>query len=299
MFYSFKQKNLANKTSILFKTNIFSQPGNYLKELNKESFKQFDSAQYVREQFFIEEEKRLEKIRSTTTLKDVIVTSRLKPKTKLDIADEKYTSGAFSFEGKYKVDIVNHPAAYSYLDIFKYLESRGGVAGLEVSVPDQVSASAAPYVITIRGQAPSLYLNEMPTDIGAIVSIPMSDIAYVKVFSTPFVLAAGGGFGGAIAVYTKRGDEKQELFNTVDEKKILTGYTKYQEFFSPNYSDSVKSFAPDARTTLYWNPYILTNSKSPKVQLEFYNNDISKRFRVVLEGINADGKLAHIEKIIE
>jgi len=299
VFYSFKQKNLANKTSILFKTNIFSQPGNYLKELNKESFKQFDSTQYVREQFFIEEEKRLEKIRSTTTLKDVIVTSRLKPKTKLDIADEKYTSGAFSFEGKYKVDIVNDPAAYSYLDIFKYLESRGGVAGLEVSVPDQVSASAAPYVITIRGQAPSLYLNEMPTDIGAIVSIPMSDIAYVKVFSTPFVLAAGGGFGGAIAVYTKRGDEKQELFNTVDEKKILTGYTKYQEFFSPNYSDSVKSFAPDARTTLYWNPYILTNSKSPKVQLEFYNNDISKRFRVVLEGINADGKLAHIEKIIE
>ena len=299
VFYSFKQKNLANKTSILFKTNIFSQLGNYLKELNKESFKQFDSAQYVREQFFIEEEKRLEKIRSTTTLKDVIVTSRLKPKTKLDIADEKYTSGAFSFEGKYKVDIVNDPAAYSYLDIFKYLESRGGVAGLEVSVPDQVSASAAPYVITIRGQAPSLYLNEMPTDIGAIVSIPMSDIAYVKVFSTPFVLAAGGGFGGAIAVYTKRGDEKQELFNTVDEKKILIGYTKYQEFFSPNYSDSVKSFAPDARTTLYWNPYILTNSKSPKVQLEFYNNDISKRFRVVLEGINADGKLAHIEKIIE
>ena len=90
-----------------------------------------------------------------------------------------------------------------------------------------------------------------------------------------------------------------ETVQVLDEKKILIGYTKYQEFFSPNYSDSVKSFAPDARTTLYWNPYILTNSKSPKVQLEFYNNDISKRFRVVLEGINADGKLAHIEKIIE
>ena len=143
------------------------------------------------------------------------------------------------------------------------------------------------------------YLNEMTVDMDALIHIPMSEIAFIKVFNTPFMGAPGGGFGGAIAVYTKKGDERKEAFNTVDEKKLLIGYTKYQEFFSPNYSDSVKSFAPDARTTLYWNPYVLTNAKSHKVQLEFYNNDISKRLRVVLEGINAEGKLAHVEKIIE
>jgi len=56
---------------------------------------------------------------------------------------------------------------------------------------------------------------------------------------------------------------------------------------------------PDVRTTLYWNPYILTDATNHKVKLEFYNNDISKKLRVVLEGINADGKLARVEKVIE
>ena len=297
VYYSFKQKNLADKTSIDFRTNLFSTPHAYIKSLNRESLLQFDSAQYVREQFFIDEEKRLEKIRSTTTLNDVTVISRMKPKTKLDVDDEKYTSGVFAFESRYRADIINDPIAYTYIDIFRYLQSR--VPGLDVAPVQTVSASSATYNVTLRGEVPYFYLNEMTVDMDALIHIPMSEIAFIKVFNTPFMGAPGGGFGGAIAVYTKKGDERKEAFNTVDEKKLLIGYTKYQEFFSPNYSDSVKSFAPDARTTLYWNPYVLTNAKSHKVQLEFYNNDISKRLRVVLEGINAEGKLAHIEKIIE
>ena len=297
VYYSFKQKNLADKTSIDFRTNLFSTPHAYIKSLNRESLLQFDSAQYVREQFFIDEEKRLEKIRSTTTLNDVTVISRMKPKTKLDVDDEKYTSGVFAFESRYRADIINDPIAYTYIDIFRYLQSR--VPGLDVAPVQTVSASSATYNVTLRGEVPYFYLNEMTVDMDALIHIPMSEIAFIKVFNTPFMGAPGGGFGGAIAVYTKKGDERKEAFNTVDEKKLLIGYTKYQEFFSPNYSDSVKSFAPDARTTIYWNPYVLTNAKSHKVQLEFYNNDISKRLRVVLEGINAEGKLAHIEKIIE
>ena len=34
-------------------------------------------------------------------------------------------------------------------------------------------------------------------------------------------------------------------------------------------------------------------------QIIFYNNDFSKRLRIVLEGINEEGKLIHIEKILE
>jgi hypothetical protein len=35
------------------------------------------------------------------------------------------------------------------------------------------------------------------------------------------------------------------------------------------------------------------------VQFEFYNNDISRKLRIVLEGINAEGKLARVEKVLE
>jgi hypothetical protein len=36
-----------------------------------------------------------------------------------------------------------------------------------------------------------------------------------------------------------------------------------------------------------------------KATVQFYNNDISKRLRVVLEGINEDGKLVRIEKFLQ
>lgn len=35
----------------------------------------------------------------------------------------------------------------------------------------------------------------------------------------------------------------------------------------------------------------------PVVKVEFYNNDVTKSFRVVLEGVNETGKLVRIEKV--
>ena len=69
-------------------------------------------------------------------------------------------------------------------------------------------------------------------------------------------------------------------------------HINYYETSTPNYTE-------DARTTLYWNPFILTNGKTKTVQIEFFNNDISKKLRLILEGVNSDGKLARVEKIIE
>ena len=60
-----------------------------------------------------------------------------------------------------------------------------------------------------------------------------------------------------------------------------------------------ENFEVDQRTTLYWNPYVLTNKRNPRIRLEFYNNDISKKLQIVLEGTNANGKLARVVKYIE
>jgi hypothetical protein len=35
------------------------------------------------------------------------------------------------------------------------------------------------------------------------------------------------------------------------------------------------------------------------VVVSFYNNDVSQSFRVVIEGMTTDGRLAHIEQIME
>jgi hypothetical protein len=46
-------------------------------------------------------------------------------------------------------------------------------------------------------------------------------------------------------------------------------------------------------------PYIFTDKNNLKIPVTFYNNDFSKKIKVVIEGINDDGKLIHFEKIIE
>jgi hypothetical protein len=78
----------------------------------------------------------------------------------------------------------------------------------------------------------------------------------------------------------------------------LQGYTPVKEFYSPDYATIINTNTqPDLRTTLYWNPNIITNKTTPEQTIKFYNNDITRRFKIVLEGMNADGKLIHMEKI--
>ncbi len=52
-------------------------------------------------------------------------------------------------------------------------------------------------------------------------------------------------------------------------------------------------------TTLYWAPYLLTEKNSRKVTFTFYNNDISKKLKVIVEGMNEEGRMTRIEKILE
>lgn len=111
--------------------------------------------------------------------------------------------------------------------------------------------------------------------------------------------AAGGGAGGAIAIYTRKGDDIKYTGGKGLANSLVRGYSEIRQFYSPNYS----TFKPenekkDIRTTLYWNPQLRTDGKNRQVKLTFYNNDISRAFRVIIEG-TMSGRLAHIEQIME
>jgi hypothetical protein len=72
-----------------------------------------------------------------------------------------------------------------------------------------------------------------------------------------------------------------------------------KQFYSPDYSIfSPLNEVEDVRSTLLWEPYILTDKSNRKVRVAFYNNDVSTSLRVVLEGMNENGHLTHIEKLI-
>ena len=113
-----------------------------------------------------------------------------------------------------------------------------------------------------------------------------------------YVQACGNAPGGVLAIYTKK-DADLRAAKAVSGKMIdYRGYSIVREFYSPDYSVAKKSEKPDHRLTLYWDPALIASGINPKIPVVFYNNDRTKRFKIVVEGITAEGKLLMIEKIV-
>jgi hypothetical protein len=294
-FYQFSvDRNLSNTAAILFSNGLF---GGYKKikaeTLPYRGWTAADSALLQKNRYVMQESERIKPLleKRVQTLETVTVKGRTKsPAQKLD---EEYTSGLFSGGDAYTFDLTNDPVSSAYLDIFNYLT--GKVAGLTI-VTNASSTS-----LQWRGSTPSLYLNEMQVDASQLRNTSVSDIAMVKVFRPGSGVGFGGGAGGTIAVYTKKGSENKvdPTIKGLDHSNVL-GYSAIREFYAPDYIIRPELMdVEDIRTTLYWKPWILTDKGTQHVTIQFYNNDISRKLRLVLEGFNADGKLTSIEKIIE
>lgn len=227
-----------------------------------------------------------------TNLETVTVKTRTKsPEEKLN---DKYTSGLFKSDNGYTFDVMNDIAAQGSFNIFAYLQGR--VAGLQISNAQGGSPS-----LQWRGSSPSLFLDEMPVnDANQISNISMSDIAMVKVYRPPFMGGFGGSPGGAIAIYTRKGGDVQREKGEGMPHKTIAGYSEIKEFYVPDYlSLSQDQSKQDARSTLYWNPIIMTTPQDHELRFKFFNNDITKSYRIILEGMNSQGQLTHIEKVIQ
>jgi len=295
VYYQFNNnKYLANKSVVNFSNGTWKGSAVVKPDSAWRVPMPLDTSLLNRGQFFAAEAARIKpelekKVKILET-----VTVKAKQKSKQQLMDDKYTSGFFTGGDATSFDLTDDPSALGAYNIFSYLQGR--VAGL------QITTGAGGTQLSWRQATPSLFLNEMPVDVTAIENIPVSDIAYVKAFRPPFFGATGGGAGGAIAIYTKKGGESTASNSSVGglEKGRLTGYSAPKEFYSPDYSkDFPTSDIPDIRSTLFWAPYILTDKNSHKVTLQFYNNDVSKRLRIIIEGMNEDGQLTRVEKIIE
>ena len=218
------------------------------------------------------------------TLEEVKVVAQSKSnKEKLN---EQLSSGMFRSMNENVFDFVNeNQDAMSYTNILQWLQGR--VAGL------QIQMQGGDYIPMIRGSRVDLYLDEMRVDPGAISSLPVSNIAMVKVIKGGFVGGIGGGGGGAVAIYTRRGDtqaanaQKPPSLNN----SVLAGYDKVLPFYKPDYKDpAYKRIERDSRDVLYWNPAVLPDGNKP-VQIRFFNNDDAKSIRVVIIGFSKDEDL--------
>jgi hypothetical protein len=226
------------------------------------------------------------------TLEEVIVRSHIRQQDAR--LDDKYASGLFQSGNSKLFNVISDPDAISKSNAFHYLQ--GQIAGLEIN------GSGRDYTLNWRGDTPAIFLDERQLagwEIPDIAIIPISEIALIKVFSPPFVGAFGNGASGAIAIYLKKGGDGDTTRRKGLIKGTVIGYSSWKQFYSPDYA----TFNPlheveDVRSTLYWQPYVLTDKENRKVRLEFYNNDVTTSYRIVIEGMNEQGKLTRVEKIV-
>ena len=245
-----------------------------------------DSSAQIKIRKMLAENERLQQLRASTTLKEVVV--KTKSKTNVQLLDDKFAKGIFSGGGNiYQFDIQNDQMAQSSPDILTYLQGR--TPGLRYG-----HKSTEPAILTWRGSNTDLFVDETKTDITNVLNINMQDVAYIKIFPPIFYGSASGGNGGADA-----GNGSGHSLKTEWKNSVVSGYTPYKEFYSPDYSKTTSLDNTDIRETLYWNPNIITDSAHHTIRLPFFNTDRIQKLRIIMEGINSEGKLARVEKVIE
>jgi hypothetical protein len=127
----------------------------------------------------------------------------------------------------------------------------------------------------------------------AVDQLLLKNIAYVKYFRR---FGAIPGMPEAICIYLKKdNDWKSEPGELL--KQTVSGYNSEHIFFAPDYSGKHDIHA-DFRTTLHWEPSLILNKDQQKATVSFYNNSVCKKMKVVVEGINENGQLIRVEKLI-
>lgn len=295
LFYSFNQNpKLNDVTQIQFDNGLLKPSTKFIQYTDLEKIQIWnDSIAKARMVYFLKLQEDWKKRSQYKTLQEVIIKSRAKPKE--DALDERYASGLFAGGDAQVLDFMSDPASMGGLDLFTYLQGR--VPGL------MVNRSGSAVSLTWRGANPDIYLDQQLVGPEFIQSMNVRDVAIIKVFRPPFFGSIGGGSGGAIAIYSKKGGDMRPTNDGKNSKGMLStlipGYTRFKEFFNPQYDIPGDNPDTDIRNTLYWSPYIITNKKHPRFKIQFFNNDFSKKLNIVLEGVNTDGKITRVVKVIE
>ncbi|MBB5440138.1 TonB-dependent SusC/RagA subfamily outer membrane receptor [Pedobacter sp. AK017] len=165
---------------------------------------------------------------------------------------------------------------------------QGRVAGL-------IFEMGVPYLTRSGGRAPmQIILDGMNVEADFLDNIVPSDVESVEVLKSIGNTAIYGsrGGGGVLIITTKRGGG---FTGSTFTPGIITysprGYHLIREFYSPKYDAATPDNRPDLRSTVYWNPHVVTDVNG-KATFNYFNTDEAGTYRVVIEGIDMMGHLA-------
>lgn len=138
----------------------------------------------------------------------------------------------------------------------------------------------------IRTQGVSFAVNDMQVSTDYVNMISPTDVDLIE------VLFNSVQYGGqhVISIHLKNGSSIGTNYEAIGVNQIkLAGFYEAREFYSPNYdAKDDRQALEDKRTTLFWEPMIVTDENG-RAAVAFFTADVASRYRVVIEGITSDG----------
>ncbi|WP_113663648.1 Ig-like domain-containing protein [Pedobacter nanyangensis] len=149
--------------------------------------------------------------------------------------------------------------------------------------------------------AVAIFLNGMFVDANAINTVNAPDVESIEVFLNDPLGTVDRMYGtrGVLVINTKKAPKgekisKQDFLEMIPKKYEIKynpqGYSKEREFYSPKYGPNAPVTSNDLRTTIYWNPKLVTDEKG-NISFEFNNADGKGNYKVVVEGIDKNGNV--------
>jgi len=125
--------------------------------------------------------------------------------------------------------------------------------------------------------------------------VSMKEVLFIKIVDKPSPKDLQ-----TLAITSRQSVYQDNIINNKTGFAVVRGYTTVKEFYIPQYAGSPSDdHSEDFRSTLYWNPRVILDKDHRKVKLSFFNNDLSNKFRVIVEGMNSEGRLTRLEQIIK
>lgn len=157
--------------------------------------------------------------------------------------------------------------------------------------------------VGLNGGSPmQIVLDGMYIEAEQINMINIADISSIEVLRSAGNTAIYGMYGGngVIVITSKSGDAISSSYTptgilTITPKGLYVSRT----FFKPQYDAKIqKELSRDLRTTIAWEPNLIT-PKDGKTHFEFFTSDEPGTYKLIVEGISMDGRIAHFEYLIE
>lgn len=147
----------------------------------------------------------------------------------------------------------------------------------------------------------AIFINGMFVDANAINTVNATDVESIEIFLNDPLGTVDRMYNtrGVIVINSKKipkGEKmsKQEFLDMLPKKYEVKyapmGYSKEREFYSPRYAPNAPITSNDLRTTIYWNPKLITDEKG-NITFEFNNADGKGSYKAVVEGVDKNGNV--------